>query len=111
MGDAPWPGRVPAPSPALVPGEPVGVDVFDDAGAAVMVNGRGDISAAPASIRFAGGASIGVAAWAGPWPLDERWWDPAQHRRRARLQVALTDDRALLLHVEHGEWSVEGFYD
>ncbi|CAB4627015.1 unannotated protein [freshwater metagenome] len=111
MGDAPWPGRVPAPSPALVPGEPVGVDVFDDTGAAVMVNGRGDISAAPASIRFAGGPDIGVAAWAGPWPLDERWWDPAQHRRRARLQVALTDDRALLLHVEHGEWSVEGFYD
>lgn len=111
MGDAPWPGRVPAPSPALVPDEPVGVDVFDDAGAAVMVNGRGDISAPPASIRFAGGASFGVVAWAGPWPLDERWWDPAQHRRRARLQAALTDGRALLLHVEHGGWSVEGFYD
>ena len=110
-GDAPWPGRVPVPSPALVPVEPIEIGLLDDTGAAVVVNGRGDISAAPVSVRFAGGATVGVTAWAGPWPLDERWWDPQQHRRRARVQVALTDDRALLLHIEHGRWNIEGFYD
>ena len=25
----------------------------------------------------AGGAAHRVVAWAGPWPADERWWDPA----------------------------------
>ena len=26
-------------------------------------------------------------AWAGPWPIDELWWDPARARQVARFQV------------------------
>ncbi len=52
-----------------------------------------------------------VTGWAGPWPLDERWWAPAEARRRARFQIALADDRALLLCLADGEWSVEALYD
>jgi protein ImuB len=36
-----------------------------------------------------GGPWAPVRAWAGPWCVDERWWDPIAHRRRARLQVVL----------------------
>jgi protein ImuB len=52
-----------------------------------------------------------VASWAGPWPCDERWWDPETHRRRARLQVTTADGTAYLLVVEAGRWSVEATYD
>jgi len=28
-----------------------------------------------------------VVAWAGPWPVEERWWDPRRARRAVRLQL------------------------
>jgi protein ImuB len=52
-----------------------------------------------------------VVAWAGPWLSDERWWDPAAHVRRARLQLLLTDGRAVLVSCENHAWSIEGWYD
>ena len=60
---------------------------------------------------MAGGPWTEVVAWAGPWPADERWWDPPAHRRRARLQVQLTDGGAYLVAVERGRWWVEATYD
>jgi protein ImuB len=49
--------------------------------------------------------------WSGPWPADERWWDPAAARRRARLQVLLDDGTAHLLVIEQGRWRLEATYD
>jgi protein ImuB len=108
---APWPGRVPAPAPAVVPAEPAPVEVRDAAGAPVGVDGRGAISAAPVELVLAGDAPQVVAAWAGPWPADERWWDPDGRRRRARLQLRLADGRAVLVFVEGGRWWLEAVYD
>jgi len=45
-----------------------------------------------------------VAAWAGPWPVDERWWDAARARRIARFQVHTADGRLVLLAVERRRW-------
>ena len=110
--DAPWPGRVPVPTPALVPPEPVMVEVRTAAGAVPGVSGRGHLDGDPATVSFGrGGAPVEVVAWAGPWPVDARWWDPEGHRRRARLQLQLADGRAVLVHVEGGRWAVEGIYD
>ena len=108
----PWPGTVPAPAPATIHAPPLPVEVVDDAGRPVAVGGRGEVSAAPAAV--AAGDRSGrraVAAWAGPWPCDERWWDPETHRRRARLQVTMADGTAHLLVLEAGRWSVEATYD
>ncbi|PZF81276.1 DNA repair protein, partial [Micromonospora endophytica] len=62
-----------------------------------------------------GGAGVGVSVeivgWAGPWPVDERWWVPAEARRQARFQVRLADGSALLLAVEQGRWLLEAIYD
>ena len=108
---APWPGRLPAPSPALVHPEPAAADVLDAGCAPVGVTGRGLVTAEPAWVAVAGGRAEEVSAWAGPWPADERWWDPAAHRRRARIQVVLAEGRAHLLTLEAGRWSVEATYD
>jgi len=51
-----------------------------------------------------------VTGWAGPWPLAERWWDPAAARRRARFQLATDDGLAWLAVVQDGSWLVEAGY-
>ncbi|MGD0083925.1 MAG: DNA polymerase Y family protein [Acidimicrobiales bacterium] len=106
----PWPGRVPSPAPAIVHADPVPVELRDAAGGVVGVTGRGQCSSAPAEIRTAG-RPAGVVGWVGPWPADERWWDPSGHRRRARLQVLLEDGSAHLLVLEAGRWGIEATYD
>ena len=111
MRAAPWPGRLPAPSPAVVHPEPVSCEVVDGESIAVGVSGRGLVSAPPARLSIRGGPWVEVSAWAGPWPVDERWWDPPAHRRRARFQVVVGEGRAHLLSVEGGRWWIEATYD
>lgn len=102
----PWPGRLPAPIPAQVYPDPIPIQVLSAGGVPVGVNGRGDLSMPPAIV-----GSQKVLEWAGPWPADERWWDPITHRRRARLQVVLADGTAHLLMVEHRSWHLEATYN
>lgn len=106
---APWPGRLPAPSPSVVhaPGQPIAV--LDAAGRPVGVSGRGAVSAAPVTVHLDGSAHD-VAGWAGPWPVDERWWDPARARRTARFQVLTRSGRLLLVSVERGQWWLSAEY-
>jgi protein ImuB len=110
-GPEPWPGRLPAPSPAVVHADPPRTEVLDDGGRPVGVTGRGLVTAEPATVVLAGRPPLGVSAWAGPWTADERWWDPAAHRRRARIQVVLADGTAHLLALEAGRWGEEAVYD
>ena len=110
--DPPWPGTVPPPSPATVFAPPLPAEVVGPAGEAVGVTGRGQVTARPARVAVAGGRWSPVVAWAGPWPADERWWDPAAHRRRARFQVVAGDGGAAwLLALEAGRWWAEASYD
>jgi protein ImuB len=102
---------VPAPAPAVVHPEPLATEVVDATGAVVAVGGRGLASAPPARLRIAGGSWTAITAWAGPWPVDERWWDPGLHRRLARLQVVTADGTAHLLKLSGGTWWVEATYD
>jgi protein ImuB len=101
---APWPGRIPPPAPTVVQTRPC--TVLDKEGAVVAVSGRGLVSAPPATVD-----GVDVVGWAGPWPVDERWWDAPAHRRRARFQLATADGRAYLVFVERGHWSIEATYD
>ena len=108
---APWPGRVPDPAPATVAAAPEPVTVVDADGEPVGVTGRAEVTAAPARLSRPGRPAVAVVAWAGPWPVDERWWDPSQHRRRARFQILDEAGTAHLLVVEGGRWWLEGTYD
>ncbi|MDV2474776.1 DNA polymerase Y family protein [Rhodococcus zopfii] len=108
--EAPWPGRLPPPAPAMVLTAPPSISLLDDAGDAVTVTERGLLNEAPAHLRW-GSRGWPVVGWAGPWPVDEYWWDPAAARTVARLQVLLDGSRALLvIHTSDG-WKVEGVYD
>jgi protein ImuB len=109
--DAPWPGRVPVPSPAFVPPKPLPAMLADAAGAPVGVSARFAVSAPPARLAVAGGPAQPVLAWAGPWPADERWWDEGSARARVRFQVATADGAGYLLALEAGRWWVEAMYD
>ncbi|MEU9743603.1 DNA polymerase Y family protein [Micromonospora chersina] len=107
----PWPGRIPPPAPAVVLPTPLPAAVHDAAGEPVVVSARLVVSAAPARLTVGTGRPAEIAGWVGPWPVDERWWAPAEARRRARFQVCLADGAALLLAVEGGQWLVEAIYD
>ena len=107
----PWPGRLPTPSPALAFPEARGAEVTDPRGGPIGVSKRLVVSAPPARVRLEGSGWRDVAAWAGPWPVDEKWWDESAHRRRARFQVALSDGTAHLLSLEGGSWKLEATYD
>ncbi|MFZ0667464.1 MAG: hypothetical protein WAM97_17045 [Acidimicrobiales bacterium] len=107
---APWPGRIPPPSPAVVLEKPVPVTLVDAAGKEVNVSGRVLLSSAPDRISVCGGPWEKVERWAGPWPADERWWS-LEHRRRARVQLVTSSGSAQLLVAENGGWWLEGVYD
>jgi protein ImuB len=70
----PWPGRIPAPSPSLIPEVPWPVTVLDAGGRPVEITERGDVTDAPCQVLVAGGRPRTVCGWAGPWPVEERWW-------------------------------------
>ncbi|AXH35979.1 DNA polymerase Y family protein [Humibacter sp. BT305] len=109
----PWPGSLPPPVPTTVFAQLMPVLVEDAAGDTVDVTDRGEATAHPA--LFSPGTARSelrpVAAWAGPWPVSERWWDAEGRRSYARFQVVDADGDAWLLRVEQGRWSAEARYD
>jgi protein ImuB len=108
-GAAPWPGRVPPPAPSDVLRAPSRTELVDVDGNAMVVSGRGLLTAAVDRLSIDGGPWEQVVAWAGPWPVTERWW--SMRRRTARLQVVTADGVARLLRTERGQWWVEALYD
>lgn len=109
-GDAPWPGSLPSPAPAQVLSSPCAVEVLDVAGEVVVVSGRGVLSAKPYALVL-NSQRFEVVAWAGPWPIHERWWDARRHRRQVRLQLLTTDGLARLVVREAHQWSIVAVWD
>ncbi len=113
--EGPWPGMLPSPSPAVVHAEPLAIDVRDNDGHPVKVTGRGAVSSAPATVqRKTAGSNTGrpesIVAWAGPWPLEERWWDTTRARRSARFQLLTESGSLLLVSLERQRWWLLGEY-
>jgi protein ImuB len=110
---APWPGSLPPPLPTTVFETPRSVLVRAEDGGSVDVTERGDLSDEPAF--FSETASERdlrpLEAWAGPWPVAERWWDTEHHRRLDRFQVVDADGTAWLLALEEHLWWAEARYD
>ncbi|MBO0835152.1 MAG: DNA polymerase Y family protein [Actinobacteria bacterium] len=109
--DRPWPGQIPSPAPGTVYPVPRPASVTDSAGAVVSVSGRAGLSAEPALLAVDGRPAGAVTAWAGPWPVTQRWWDPQQSCRQARFQLVTEDGTAWLVALQDGHWLVEARYD
>jgi protein ImuB len=107
----PWPGALPPPAPATVYELPRQIAVHDARGRTVGVDERGELSAPPAVMVSQTGAQRRLTAWAGPWPLDERWWDPAAARTASRFQVVDAEGEAWLLVLDGEGWWAAGRYD
>jgi protein ImuB len=115
----PWPGRLPEPSPSVLLDDPV--ELLDAEGNVVRVTGRGLLSADP--VRLAGDGRAGrLSWWAGPWTVDERWWESGtsgRSGRTARVQVLIErpggrpdgGERAMLLCYRQRQWFLEGVYE
>jgi protein ImuB len=108
--EAPWPGSLPPPAPARVPVQPIQVEVLDANGRRLGVSGRGLPTGDPRWLEV-GGQRRDIEAWAGPWPVDERWWDPQRRSRRARFQIVTEGGNAHVVTLESGVWSIEATYD
>jgi protein ImuB len=85
----PWPGRLPAPSPTTVVARSVPIELWDSSGKPVRVTDGYLLTSAPVAAAVDGRRPVPVHGWAGPWPLDQRWWDPTAEWRGSRLQVLL----------------------
>ena len=106
----PWPGRIAGTAPGVVYPVAREAEVTDEAGRLVTVTGRCVLSAAPARLVIEREPPRRITAWAGPWPLSERWWDAVAARRRARFQLATDDGRAWLAVVRDSRWLIEAGY-
>ncbi|GAA5112767.1 hypothetical protein GCM10023320_07490 [Pseudonocardia adelaidensis] len=105
-----WPGRLPAPSPATVPPQPLPAELTAADGSPVLLRAPDLLYGLPAAVAVDGGELRQVLGWAGPWPVRQRWW-AAGSAEASRLQVGLHDGEALLLLHREGRWWVIGEYD
>ncbi|MBC7517469.1 MAG: DNA polymerase Y family protein [Microbacteriaceae bacterium] len=122
----PWPGQLPTPAPSTVFETRLPVTVIAADRSVVTVDDRGTLSAPPSA--FSTGTKFSpLTAWAGPWPVEERWWvavpcTPGTHdspasaavhdqSRSNRFQV-VDDVGVAWLLINAGErWWAEARYD
>ena len=107
-----WAGQLPAPHPATVFATPMPVSMVDEAGRPVYTTAVGAGLTSPPHALVSENRHRRVLAWAGPWPVMERWWErtPVVHR------VQLLDDTGIGWLVKtvadgDGGWLVEARYD
>jgi protein ImuB len=107
----PLPGALPSPLPGTVFSSPREVTLLGVDGDPVVVGDSAQLSSPP-HLMVSGTSSVTVSSWAGPWPVWEKWWDPAQSRFLHRVQ--LVDERGmgwLVSAHEQSQWVVEARYD
>jgi len=92
--EAPWPGRLPEPSPTLVPPEPRRFEVEWEGGF-------------PVRVRL-GTRWEPVLGWAGPWRQTGRWWEGEPAADRYQI---VTSAGAFLCEVRAGKCWLVGVYD
>ena len=109
----PWPGALPAPAPSVLLDPPRRAQVLDAQLRPVVVTDRGAMPAPPALFAIGDERPVAITSWAGPWPVDERWWNPEAARHVVRCQVVDVRGRAYLVSgaMPAGEWQVDAVYD
>ncbi len=116
MHPARWNGVLAGLAPTVRVDPPVGVEVLDAHGRPVAVNGRHLLTAVPCRVTMQG-VGWSIVQWWGPWPVEERWWDPSRRRRVAHVQCIVASgldeearQEAWLLSLEQRVWWLVGTY-
>ncbi|WP_371365038.1 DNA polymerase Y family protein [Jatrophihabitans sp. GAS493] len=97
--EQPWPGHLPAPAPSVLFDPPRPAQVLDVTGRPVTITPRGTVPSPPAHLVIEK-RTVAVTSWAGPWPVDERWWSNESGRQLARFQLVDVHGRAYLVGCE-----------
>ncbi|WP_041707581.1 DNA polymerase Y family protein [Acidipropionibacterium acidipropionici] len=107
--EEPWPGRLSGPAPGVVFQQlrPVRVQTADGSPARPCEPGTGD---SPEWFTDPSGRRRRVIAWAGPWPVLQRWWD-AGATSVERFQLVTEDQQAWVLAASGDSWWAEARYD
>lgn len=112
--EGPWRGLLPSPLPALTVSPSVQVQLLDASSVAVGVTRRCELTSIPSRIVHGSGTTQDVLTWAGPWPIEERWWMPAKARRVVQMQVVLLGrdgaEQPVLLVMRDGVWTLTARY-
>jgi protein ImuB len=89
--------------------------VLDSGGVPVRVTERGAMPAPPALFALGKERPVAITSWAGPWPVDERWWSAESARHVVRCQIVDVRGRAYLVSgamlPEGPRWQVEAVFD
>lgn len=76
----------------------------------MSLDDRGQLAGIPVRL-WAEGTTRVVIEWAGPWPVDERFWDAERYRSASRFQIVDGDGMGWLLYTDSTGWWVEARYD
>ena len=115
-----WVGQLPAPLPARTlsshsssahpssahPAARIAVLGADQT--PVYVTERIKLSMQPRWLQW-GRTRHEITAWAGPWPVDDQWWQDG--RRFARMHLVTDQPKGLLVVCHQGRWRIEGVYE
>jgi len=109
-----WSGSVPRPSPAAIAPSPPPIRLIDVTGRDVGVTSRHELDVAPVVVEV-GRHRYHVERVGGPWPVEERWWDPRRKRRHVRLQLLVRHTSGavgvFLVGLEHQQWTLLARYE
>ena len=113
QAELPWPGALPEPSPSLLHTEALKVDLLGTCGHHLAVSGEGVLECSAGctdwhlSILRGPYGDTAIGTFAGPWIIEQRWWD--RPVRRAYLQVVGAGIGSLI-YIENDQWKEEGRY-
>ena len=106
--DRPWPGHLDGPAPGIVYSRPLPARLETTDGMPLTTSS--DLPSISPGWFHDGTSRRRVIAWAGPWPVHQRWWStPAVSVER--VQLVTEDQQAWVLAGSADRWWVEARYD
>ncbi len=108
----PWPGKLLSSSPAICFDPEVEIFLSTREGVSVGISAGAVLLGEPYQVRIrSSGISGRILKWSSLWPMMERWWDPDNSIKVARMQIVTDVMGALLVKSLSGRWFIEGSYD
>ena len=105
--DRPWPGHLDGPAPVIVYSRPLPARLETTDGMPLTTSS--DLPSISPGWFHDGTSRRRVIAWAGPWPVHQRWWStPAVSVER--VQLVTEDQQAWVLAGSADRWWVEARY-